>query len=97
MRRSASEIIRNLETRIARLEKQSASIDSLPVNDAAEHFIELIEDIETRLGMLEDIGWVRGFRSEGVAKELDAIVNKIYNGNCEKELHNLKKILESLT
>ena len=97
MRRSASEVIRELETRIARLEKQSASIDSLPVEDAAKHFIELIEDIETRLGMLQDIGRVRSFISNDVAQAMQLRVRNIYNGNCEDELHKLKKLLESLT
>ena len=94
MRRTASEIINTLESRIAKLEKSSASVSSLSAQDASKYYIEVINDIENRLEILEDIGYVRSFEGKGHVEALTAQLGKIYRTRVESELDILKEMLE---
>lgn len=96
MRRSASDIINTLESRIAKLEKSSASVSSLSAQDAAKYYIEIVMDIENRLEILEGIGYVRSFEGKGHVEALTAQLGKIYRTRVESELDTLKEMLEEV-
>ena len=70
MRRSASEIIRNLETRIARLEKQATHVTGMDLENhisAEDSFVDVLESITKHLP---------GFRVKKLTRPINTLMGK---------------------